>query len=71
MLKRREECDTYLTYIGRHHRSRKSLVKMEKYKEFSTNSVAFIVFRNRLTKLLAGAGRGKRGIKGGGGRVRL
>jgi hypothetical protein len=33
--------------------------------------VAFINYRRRLTKVLAGAARGKKGSKGGGGRVRL
>ena len=33
--------------------------------------MAFISCRSRLTKLLAGAARGGKGTKGGGGRVRL
>ena len=40
-----------------------------KYNKLSVNTVAFISCR--LTKVLAGAARGKKGSKGGGGRVRL
>jgi hypothetical protein len=42
-----------------------------KYKELSANTVAFIDCRRRLTKVLAGVARGKKGSKGRGGRVRL
>ena len=41
------------------------------YSELSANTVAFISCRGTLTKVLAGAARGKTGSKGGGGRVRL
>ena len=42
-----------------------------KYKELSVNTVAFISCGITLTEVLAGATRGKKGSKGGGGRVRL
>ena len=42
-----------------------------KYKELSVNTVAFISCRGRLTKVLAGAVRGEKGNKSGGGQVRL
>jgi hypothetical protein len=61
ILKRRKECDIYLTHICRHHSSRDSLVKRWKCKELSANTVAFIIFKRRLTKVLAGAARRKQG----------
>ena len=42
MLKRREECDTYLTQVCRHQHS------IEKIKELSVNTMAFISCRSRL-----------------------
>jgi hypothetical protein len=36
--------------------------KKVKYQELSVNTVAFISYRCRLTKVLAGAARGKKGI---------
>jgi hypothetical protein len=71
VLKRKEECDTYLTHVCRHHWSGKSPVKRGKYKELSANTVAFIRCRRSLTKVLAGAARGEKGSKDGGGRVSL
>ena len=59
MLKRREECDTYLTHICRHHHSINYKI------ELSANTVAFINRRLRLTQVLAGAAREKKGSNGG------
>ena len=42
-----------------------------KYKELSANTVAFISCRCRLTKVLAGTGRGEKGSKGAGGQESL
>jgi hypothetical protein len=42
-----------------------------KYKELSANIVAFISCRHRLTKVLVGAARERKGSKDEGGRVRL
>ena len=39
--------------------------------ELSANTVAFISSRHRLTKVLAGAARGEKGSKGGGGHQML
>ena len=39
--------------------------------ELSASTVAFIICRGRLIKVLAGAARGEMGSKGGGGRVGL
>ena len=48
MLKRREECDTYLTHVHRHPLSRKKPSEKIKYKiELSANTVAFISCRSR------------------------
>ena len=65
MLKRREESDTYLTHACRHPCSRDSLEKKMKNEELSANTVAFISYRRRLTKVLAGAARGKREVRVG------
>ena len=65
MLKRREESNTYLTHVCRHRWSRKSLVKIEEIGAFA-NTVTFISYRCRLTKVLADATRGEKGSKGGG-----
>ena len=46
-------------------------LKLKKYQELSANTVAFISCKNRLTKVLAGAARGKMGSKVGGGQVGL
>ena len=46
-------------------------MKVDKFPEHSASTVAFISYRDRLTKVLAGAARGKTGSKGGGGRVGL
>jgi hypothetical protein len=70
MLKRREESDTYLNNVCRHPHSGEPGEKF-KYEELSVNTTAFFSYRWRLTKLLAGATRGKKGSKGGGGQVRL
>ena len=64
MLKRRDECDTYLTHVCRHHWSRKPDKKM-KYKELSANTVAFISCRRRLSKVLAGVAREERKVRVG------
>jgi hypothetical protein len=50
-FKRREECNTYLTHVCRHHWSRES--------QLSSNIVAFISYRLRLTKVLTGVAMGK------------
>ena len=42
-----------------------------KYEELSANTVALISCSRRLTKVSAGAARGIKGSKSGGGRVRL
>ena len=35
MLKRREECDTYVTHVCRHHQSRQITMKMDETGAFS------------------------------------
>ena len=70
MLKRKKECDIYLTNVCRHRWSRENPVKRSNI-ELSANTVAFISCRCRLIKVLAGVPRGQNGSKGGGGRVRL
>jgi hypothetical protein len=42
-----------------------------KYKEFSANTVTFICCRSTLTIKLAGAARGEKGSKDGGGLLRI
>ena len=49
---------------------RESSEKM-KYKEFSANTVTFICCRSTLTIKLAGAARGEKGSKDGGGLLRI
>ena len=65
MLKRREECNTYLTHVYRHHWCRENPVKRYNIK-LSANTVAFISCRLRLTKVLAGAASEEKGSKGRG-----
>ena len=66
MLKLREESDSYLTQICRHPYSGDSPEKRSNM-ELSVNTVALISYRSRLTYVLAGATRRKKGSKGGGG----
>ena len=69
ILKRREESDTYLTHVCRHCWSRKSLMKIDEIGAFSQHC-AFMSYRHGLTSVNRCCW-GKKGSKGGGGRVRL
>ena len=46
-------------------------IKKDNKLKLSASTVAFISYRCRLTKVLAGAAKGEMGSKGGGGRMRL
>ena len=63
ILKWRKEHDTYLTHICKHRWSRQIMMKVDTFLELSASTVAFISCRGRLTKVLAGATRGKTGSK--------
>ena len=55
--------DTYLTHVCRHRWIRKSLVKIDEIS--GAFNLAFISYRCRLTKVLAGAAKGKREVRVG------
>ena len=57
-LKRREECDIYLTHVCRTSLEQREPGEKMKYEELSANTMAFINCRHRLTKVLADAARG-------------
>ena len=65
MFKWRKDSDTYLTIVCRHCWSKQITMKVDKLL-----AVAFIGWRGKLTKVLAGAARGETGSKGGGRWVR-
>ena len=50
MLKRREECETYLKHVCRHRWSKESPVKRWNIRSFQPNTMAFISCEDRLTK---------------------
>ena len=71
MLKRREEFDTYLSHVCRHHRSGENSEKIKYKIKLSANTVAFISCRSRLTKVLGAATREKKGSMDGRGLLNL